>query len=193
MARTVEASFVCSALLPEQFPKTGRPEIAFMGRSNVGKSSLLNTLLRRKELARTSSKPGKTQTINFFDVDGKWYFVDLPGYGYAKVAKSVKEEWGRRMLDYLRNRDTLRMAVLLLDARHEPTENDLHMLELLEQSEKPTLIVTTKIDKVKSSLRKKQQTLIRQRLELEDDALMIPVSSVTGEGIREIWEVIRGL
>lgn len=193
MVRTVEVSFVCSALLPDQFPKTGRPEIAFMGRSNVGKSSLLNTLLKRKELARTSGKPGKTQTINFFDVDGKWYFVDLPGYGYARVAKSVKEEWGRRMLDYLRNRNTLRLAVLLLDARHEPSENDLQMLELLEQSEKPTLIVATKIDKVKSSLRKKQVSLIRQRLELEEDALIIPVSSVTGEGFREIWEVIRGL
>ena len=193
MARTVEAQFVCSALLPEHFPKTGRPEIAFIGRSNVGKSSLLNTLLRRKELARTSGKPGKTQTINFFDVDGKWYFVDLPGYGYARVSKAVKNEWSVRMLDYLRNRETLRMAVLLLDARHEPTENDLHMLELLEQSEKPTLIVTTKIDKVKSSLRKKQLNLIRQRLELDNDALIIPVSSVTSEGMRDIWEVVRGL
>ncbi|NLV46734.1 MAG: YihA family ribosome biogenesis GTP-binding protein [Candidatus Hydrogenedentes bacterium] len=193
MVRAVETNFICSALLPDQFPKTGRPEIAFMGRSNVGKSSLLNTLLRRKELARTSSKPGKTQTLNFFDVDGKWYFVDLPGYGYAKVAKSVKEEWGRHMLEYLRTRDTLRMAVLLLDARHEPTENDLQMLELLEQGEKPTLIVTTKIDKVKRSLRRKHQELIRQRLELDKDALIIPVSSVTGEGIRDIWEVIRGI
>lgn len=193
MVRAVEATFICSALLPEQFPKNGKPEIAFMGRSNVGKSSLLNTLLRRKELARTSSKPGKTQTINFFDVDGKWYFVDLPGYGYARVAKSVKEEWGRRMLDYLRNREALGMVVLLLDARHAPTENDLHMLELLEQSEKPTLIVITKIDKVKRSLQRKQREMIRQHLDLDEDALIIPVSSVTGEGISSIWEIIRGI
>lgn len=191
MARNVEAEFICSALLPEHFPKAGRPEIAFMGRSNVGKSSLLNTLLRRKELARTSSKPGKTQTINFFDVDGKYYFVDLPGYGYARVSKSVKNEWSKRMLDYLRNRETLRLAVLLLDARHEPTENDLHMLDLLEQSEKPTLIVTTKIDKVRRTLRTKHLALIQKGLELEDDALIIPVSSVTSEGINKVWDVIR--
>lgn len=191
MARNVEAEFICSALLPEHFPKAGRPEIAFMGRSNVGKSSLLNTLLRRKELARTSSKPGKTQTINFFDVDGKYYFVDLPGYGYARVSKSVKNEWSKRMLDYLRNRETLRLAVLLLDARHEPTENDLHMLDLLEQSEKPTLIVTTKIDKVRRTLRSKHLALIQKGLELEDDALIIPVSSVTSEGINKVWDVIR--
>jgi len=189
----MEAEFVCSALLPEQFPKTNRPEIAFMGRSNVGKSSLLNTLLHRKELARTSGKPGKTQTLNFFDVGGRWYFVDLPGYGYARVPKSVKQEWSRHMLEYLRTRDTLRMTVLLLDARHEPTENDHHMLDLLEQNQRPTLILATKIDKVKSGQRRRQVNAMRTHLGLDEDALIIPVSSITSEGMREVWEVIRAV
>lgn len=189
--RAVQASFVCSALLPEHFPKDGRPEFAFVGRSNVGKSSLLNTLLRRKELAKTSGKPGKTQTINFFDVDGDCYFVDLPGYGYARVSKAVKEEWGRRMLEYLRGRDTLRMVALLVDARHEPADSDLHIMEILEESEKPTLVVATKFDKVKRSLRQKHLRMIREGLGLDDDALVIPFSSVSAEGVREVWEVIR--
>jgi GTP-binding protein len=191
--RNVAARFICSALLPDQFPKDGRPEYAFVGRSNVGKSSLLNTLLRRKELARTSGKPGKTQTINFFDVNGKWYFVDLPGYGYARVSKAVKDEWSKRMLDYLRSRDTLRIVVLLLDARHKPAEHDLHMLELLEESEKPTLIVATKIDKVKRSMRQKNLALIRETLELDQDVLIIPFSSETSEGVREVWDVLGTL
>lgn len=191
--RNVEASFVCSALLPEQFPRDGRPEFAFVGRSNVGKSSLMNTLLRRKELARTSGKPGKTQTINFFDINGAFYFVDLPGYGYARVSKTVKEEWSRRMLAYLRNRETLRMAALLLDARHKPAEHDMHMLELLEQSEKPTLIVATKIDKVKRSMRQKNLNVIRGALALDEDALIIPFSSVTAQGAKDIWAVVQSM
>ncbi len=191
--RIPEAVFICSALLPEQFPKTSRPEIAFMGRSNVGKSSLLNALLRRKELARTSGKPGKTQTLNFFEVGGRWYFVDLPGYGYAQVPKSVKNEWGKRMLDYLRTRETLRMAVLLLDARHAPTENDQQMLDLLEESEKPTLILATKIDKVAGGVRHRQLNTIRRHLGLDEESLIIPVSSHTGEGLQEVWEIIRSI
>jgi len=191
--RAVQASFVCSALLPKDFPQDKRPEFAFVGRSNVGKSSLLNTLLHRKELARTSGKPGKTQTINFFDVDGECYFVDLPGYGYARVSKAVKEEWGRRMTDYLRDREALRMVALLVDARHEPSDSDLNMLEILEQSEKPTLIVATKFDKVKRSLRQKHIKIVREGLGLDTDALVIPFSSVTAEGVREIWEVIRDI
>ncbi len=189
--RLVQASFVCSALLPEHFPRDNRPEFAFVGRSNVGKSSLLNTLLRRKELARTSGKPGKTQTINFFDVNGAFYFVDLPGYGYARVAKSVKKEWGRRMTDYLRSRDPLRMVTLLVDARHKPADSDFQLLALLEQSEKPTLIVATKYDKVKRSMRKKHLDMIRDGLGLDESALIIPFSSVTSEGTREIWNVIQ--
>ncbi|HDP36060.1 MAG TPA: YihA family ribosome biogenesis GTP-binding protein, partial [Candidatus Hydrogenedentes bacterium] len=188
--RSVQASFVCSALEPEDFPRDGRPEFAFVGRSNVGKSSLLNALLRRKELARTSGKPGKTQTINFFSVDNGCYFVDLPGYGYARVSRAVKEEWGRRMLHYLRNRDALRMVALLVDARHEPADSDLHILEILGQSEKPTLIVATKFDKVKRSLRGKHLRVIREGLGLDEDALVIPFSSVTSDGVREVWRVI---
>lgn len=191
--RHVQASFVCSALLPQDFPRDQRPEFAFVGRSNVGKSSLLNTLLRRKELARTSSKPGKTQTINFFDVDGNCYFVDLPGYGYARVSRAVKDEWGKRMMDYLRGRNALRMVALLVDARHEPADSDRHMLEILMLSEKPTLIVATKFDKVKRSLRHKHLKSIREGLGLDSDALIIPFSSVTSDGVRELWEVIRDI
>ena len=150
-------------------------------------------MLGRKSLAKTSSKPGKTQTINFFEVEGKWYFVDLPGYGYARGAKTVKEEWSRRMTEYLRNRDTLMLVALLLDARHDPTVNDLHMLELLEESEKPTLIIATKIDKVKPSQRVKQLKQIRKCLELSDEALLIPFSSETGEGTKQVWEIVRTL
>lgn len=190
---SINATFICSALKAEQFPKRGLPEIAFVGRSNVGKSSLLNKVLARKNLAKTSSKPGKTQTINFFEVDNKWYFVDLPGYGYARVAKAVKEEWSRRMTEYLSNRETLKLVALLLDARHNPTENDLHMLELLEASEKPTLIIATKIDKLKRSHRAKQLKAIRSALELGDDAVLIPFSSETGEGTNQVWEIVRDM
>ncbi|MFA7692011.1 MAG: YihA family ribosome biogenesis GTP-binding protein [Candidatus Hydrogenedentes bacterium] len=193
MVRPIEARFICSVLQADQFPKTNLPEIAFIGRSNVGKSSLLNALLGSKGLAKTSGKPGKTQTINFFEVEKKRYFVDLPGYGYARVAKSVKEEWGRHMMAYLQDRVSLQLIVLLLDGRHEPMDNDLHILDLLEEIEKPTLIVTTKIDKVKRALRKKQQEITRQALGLDEDALIIAASSVTGEGLRDIWEVIRDL
>ncbi|HNZ49102.1 MAG TPA: ribosome biogenesis GTP-binding protein YihA/YsxC [Candidatus Hydrogenedentes bacterium] len=188
---SINAHFICSALKAEQFPPGNRPEIAFVGRSNVGKSSLLNKLLGRKDLAKTSSKPGKTQTINFFDVEGRWYFVDLPGYGYARVARSVKDEWSRRMLDYLRHRDSLKIVAVLLDVRHDPTENDLHMLELLEESEKPTLIIATKVDKLKRSQRDRQLKEIRGQLGLDQDGLIIPFSSETGEGVRQVWDIVR--
>lgn len=191
--RVSSARFVKSALRPGDYPKDGRPEFAFVGRSNVGKSSLLNALLGRKGLAKTSSTPGKTQTINFFDVNGALYFVDLPGYGYAKVPLKVKENWGRVLTAYLRERDELRLVVLLVDARHEPTERDLDMLELLDRAEAPTLIVATKIDKVKRGQRKQRLEAIRRRLDLDEDALILPFSAVTREGQKELWHVIEDL
>ena len=178
---------------PEQFPRDRRPEFAFAGRSNVGKSSLLNRLLNRGGLAKTSGTPGKTQTINFFDVNRRIYFVDLPGYGFAKVPQAIKTAWNHVMAAYLSDRETLKLVVQLLDARHTPTEKDFDMLGLLESAEVPTLIVATKIDKLKRSERAARLATIREKLELDDDALVIPFSSVTGEGVRPVWDVIDSL
>lgn len=176
---------------PEQYPNDRRPEFAFVGRSNVGKSSLMNALLGRNGLAKTSGTPGKTQTINFFDVNGRFYFVDLPGYGFAKVPLHVKNHWGRVMTAYLRDRPPLRLVAQLVDGRRKPTEDDLEMLELLDEAEVPTLIVATKMDKLKRSQRRRNLDTIRHTLELDDDALIIPFSTVSGEGRRELWAVIE--
>ncbi len=188
--RVQSAQFVKSALRPEDYPRDRHPEVAFLGRSNVGKSSLLNTLLTKKGLAKTSSTPGKTQTINFFEVNGQAYFVDLPGYGYAKVPKALKAQWNRVMVAYLRDREPLCLAVALVDARHRPTAQDEHMLEILDQAQVPTLLVATKVDKLKKGQRKKQMDAIRETLTLDTEALILPFSSVTKEGLRELWEVI---
>lgn len=188
--KVTSASFLKSALDPKHYPNDRRPEFAFVGRSNVGKSTLLNTLLGRKGLAKTSSTPGKTQTVNFFDVNGKVYFVDLPGYGYAKVPKALKDRWNKVMYTYLEGRETLRLVAALVDARHVPTERDHHMLALLEEAEVPTLVVATKIDKLKSGERKRQINAIRRELNLDNDAMVLPFSGVTGEGVRELWGVI---
>lgn len=188
--KITSAQFVKSAMAPDQYPKDGRPEIAFVGRSNVGKSSLLNALLRKRGLAKTSGTPGKTQTVNFFDVNSQFYFVDLPGYGYAKVPLKVKEEWGRVMTAYLRERDPLRMAVALLDSRHEPSPQDDEMLALLEDAEAPTLVVATKVDKLKRSERSRNLDRIRRALDFDEEALILPFSAETGEGRDELWSII---
>lgn len=187
------AEFVKSAMHPRDYPRDNRPEIGFVGRSNVGKSTLLNAVLKRKGLAKTSGTPGKTRTLNFFDVNGKVYFVDLPGYGYAKVPKSMKDQWVQCMTSYLTDREPLRLVAVLLDARHKPTGLDHDMLALLEEAEAPTLVVATKIDKLGRSQRAAQLRLIREELGLEKDALVLPCSGVTGEGVRELWEVIDGV
>jgi len=187
------AEFLKSAMLPEQFPRDGRPEFAFAGRSNVGKSSLLNRLLNRRGLAKTSSTPGKTQTINFFTVNDAIYLVDLPGYGYAKVPRDVKQKWHKAMNDYLVNRPPLRLVVQLVDSRHAPTAKDAEMLGLLETAKVPALIVATKIDKVAKSQRANNIKGIYKALELDEDALVIPFSAITGEGAEEIWRVIEEL
>lgn len=188
--RITEAEYVKSALDPKDFPRDGRPEIAFVGRSNVGKSSLLNSLLGRKGLAKTSSTPGKTQLLNFFSINKRYYFVDLPGYGYAKVPLSVKDRWGRALQDYLRYREELRLVVVLVDSRHKPSPLDLDLLEMLDEAQRPTLIVATKVDKLKSSARARQLNALRKGLELDRDALLLPYSSVDTEGRKELWEVL---
>jgi len=184
------AKYIISAMRPDQYPKMGLPEIAFVGRSNVGKSSLMNCILNRKNLAKTSSRPGKTQTINFFDINQKFYVVDLPGYGFAKVPVAVKENWGRVMTSYLSNREPLRMAAVLVDARHKPTALDMDMLALLDDAEVPTLVVATKGDKLKRTERKRNMDRIRLALELDEDVEILSFSSETGEGKKELWEIV---
>jgi len=184
-------SFLIGTLRETEFPKEARPEIAFLGRSNVGKSSLLNALFNRKGLAKTSQTPGKTQTLNFYDVGGRAYFVDLPGYGYAAVPKALKEAWSRPLGKYLRLRKTLRLVVLLLDARYGPTPLDQRVLALIEEAERPTLLVATKWDKVKSSLRARRIQEMRNALELPEDAVLLPVSALTREGIPELWRFLE--
>jgi len=189
--KVTSAAFVKSTIRPQEFPRDGRPEFAFAGRSNVGKSSLLNALLNRKGLAKTSRTPGKTRTINFFDVNNRLYFVDLPGYGFAQVPKHVKQQWSEVMLGYLSNRKPLRLVIQLLDARHGPTDKDLEMLALLEEAKAPTLVVTTKIDKLGRAERERNLAAIRKTLDLDQDALLIPFSAVTREGANPIWQVIE--
>lgn len=184
------ADFVKSAMLLDQCPRDGRPEIAFAGRSNVGKSTLLNVLLNRQGLAKTSKKPGKTQTINFFDVNKRIYFVDLPGFGFAQVPVHLKETWGKAITSYLSERKTLRLVVHLVDSRHPPTKNDIELLDLLDEAQVPTVLVATKIDKIKPSEIKPSLDAIRSRFELDGDTLVIPFSSVSKKGIGELWRVI---
>lgn len=188
--RVVTAEFVIGAVRPEQFPRDGRPEFAFAGRSNVGKSTLLNVLLNRRGLAKTSKKPGKTREINFFNINDKIYFVDLPGYGYARVPVGLKAEWGKTITDYLGGRKSLRLVLHLVDARHDPTTDDVELLDLLERAEVPALVVATKFDKLKASARGAALRRIRDGLHLDERALIVPFSSITKEGLRELWNVV---
>ncbi|HIA47862.1 MAG TPA: YihA family ribosome biogenesis GTP-binding protein [Candidatus Hydrogenedentes bacterium] len=185
-----QVTFVKSVYALSECPKGDIPEIAFVGRSNVGKSSLLNCIINRKGLAKTSSRPGKTQALNFFLMDSQCHFVDLPGYGYAKVPLKMKEDWNRVMFSYLQEREQLGLVIHLVDARHKPTEKDLDMLSILDGAEVPTLIVATKIDKLKRGERKKNLKRIQETLELDDEAVIIPFSSETGEGRNELWTYI---
>lgn len=191
--QVTSAKFLKSTVRPSDYPKDRRLEFAFLGRSNVGKSSLMNALLGKKRLAKTSSTPGKTQTINFFEVNGRFYFVDLPGYGFAKVPLRVKAKWGRVVSAYLEERETLRLVVLLIDSRHKPSVHDHEVLEFLDRAEVPTLLVATKIDKLKRSERKRNLERIRESLALSEEALIVPFSVVTGEGKKELWSVIEEL
>jgi GTP-binding protein len=188
--KITQAEFVKSAMGPGDFPTDGRPEVAFVGRSNVGKSSLLNTLLGRKGLAKTSSTPGKTRTLNFFSVNNKYYFVDLPGYGFAKVPLRVKDEWGAALVDYLETRRPLRLVVLLVDGRREPSGLDQEMLELLESAKRPVLLVATKVDKLKQGERARLARGLREGLGLAADAEIVLFSTVTEAGLGELREIL---
>lgn len=176
----------------EQFPETGYPEVAFAGRSNVGKSSLINGLINRKALARTSGQPGKTQTINFYNVEETLYFVDLPGYGYARTSKTNRESWGKMIEYYLNRRKELGMILLLVDIRHKPNENDQLMMNYIRKSGLEPLVVATKADKLKRSQVKKHVKIIADTLKLETTEQVIPFSAMTKQGKDEVWTEIDG-
>ncbi len=178
--KKAELQTVCG--ITSTLPDTGQPEAAFAGRSNVGKSSLINCLLNRKNLARTSSQPGKTQTINFYHINDIFYLVDLPGYGYAKVSEAVKAKWGKMIERYLRSSKNLKKVFLLVDIRHEPSKNDIQMMEWMRGAGFSPVIVATKLDKIKRSQQAKQLKLIRQTLKMKPEETLIAFSSETRDG-----------
>lgn len=185
--------FITSAFDYKGYPEHNWPEIAFSGRSNVGKSSMINRLVNRKKLARISSQPGRTQSINFYNIDDRLFFVDLPGYGFARVPRRIKEEWGQLIDDYLANRPNLAGIIQIVDARHKPTNDDQMMVNWLKEVGFPTLVVATKIDKLKRSQRDKQEKLIKSTLQLVEDFDFCYFSAQTGEGRGKIYSFIKDL
>jgi GTP-binding protein len=179
------SQFIVSSAMPAQFPADRLPEIAFLGRSNVGKSSLINTLVGQKGLAFTSSTPGRTQTINFYRIDGAYYFVDLPGYGYARVPKSVTGGWQELIEAYLLARETLGLSFVILDARRGWMDRDLELKRWLEFHNRRYLVIATKMDKLKRSEEERGLAAIRK-----EGAEPLPFSAETGRGVREIWQAI---
>lgn len=184
------AEFIISAVADKQYPKGDLPEVAMVGRSNVGKSSLINKILNRKNFARVSSKPGKTTTINFYSIDKKLMLVDLPGYGYAKVSKKEKEKWGGMIEFYLQSRDNMKAIFLLVDSRHEPSEDDIIMLKWIRAYSKDFYVVATKSDKLKPSQKQQALNLIKEIM-IVDDEHFIPFSAETGEGKDKILSLLE--
>jgi GTP-binding protein len=189
--RVLSAAFVLSAKEPAHYPPALLPEVAFAGRSNVGKSSLINALLLRRGLARTSNTPGRTQEINFFSVNDRFAFVDLPGYGYAKVPEKIRRLWGPMIETYLRERQTLRLVVLILDVRREPSPEDLQLIDWLAFYGLRCLLVLTKIDKIARGQREERRRRIGAALERVPGVEMLVFSAKTGEGKEALWREIR--
>ncbi|GGH68722.1 putative GTP-binding protein EngB [Compostibacillus humi] len=189
--KVTKAEIVISAVSKKQYPEDGLPEIALAGRSNVGKSSFINKLIQRKNLARTSSKPGKTQTLNFYRINDAFYFVDVPGYGYAKVSKKEREKWGQMMEEYFRFRETLRAVLLITDIRHEPTKDDVQMYDYLKYYEIPVVIIATKLDKIPKNKRDSFVKRTRTVLQADPQDVLIPFSAETGEGKEAAWSAIE--
>lgn len=187
--RNVNLETVCG--ITSTLPDNKLPEIAFAGKSNVGKSSLINGLLNRKSLARTSATPGKTQTINFYNVNEELYLVDLPGYGYAKVSEAEKVKWGQLIEKYLHNSKQLKAVFLLIDIRHEPSANDRMMYDWIVEMGYNPIIIATKLDKIKRSQIQKQIKLIKTTLDLVPGTVVIPFSATTKQGRDEIWELVE--
>ena len=189
--RSLELETVCG--ITSKLPENTKPEIAFAGKSNVGKSSLINALLNRKSLARTSSQPGKTQTINFYNINDFMYCVDLPGYGFAKVSKDVQEKWGRMIENYLHKSKMLKAVFLLIDIRHEPSANDVNMYQWILHNGYSPIIIATKLDKINRSQIQKQVKSIGTKLQVEKDTIIIPFSAQTKQGKEEIWQLIDNI
>ena len=185
--KNVNLETVCG--ITSKLPENTLPEIAFAGKSNVGKSSLINALMNRKSYARISATPGKTQTINFYNINQEFYLVDLPGYGYAKVSEQEKQKWGQMVERYLHGSKQLRAVFLLIDIRHDPSANDKLMYDWIVSQGYHPIIIATKLDKIKRSQRDKQVRTIRQGLGLLPGSIVIPFSSVTKQGRDEVWEL----
>ena len=187
--KSAELETVCG--ITSTLPETEMPEIAFAGKSNVGKSSLTNGLLNRKSLARTSSQPGKTQTINYYNINHDLYFVDLPGYGYAQVSVEIRAKWGKMVERYLHTSKQLRLVFLLIDIRHEPSENDCIMYDWIVKNGYEPVIIATKLDKIKRSQIQKNLKIIRQKIQPVEGTIIIPFSAQTKQGKEEILQLIE--
>ncbi|TDL34393.1 YihA family ribosome biogenesis GTP-binding protein [Jeotgalibacillus sp. S-D1] len=188
--KITQSEIVMSAVKPEQYPEGGLPEFALAGRSNVGKSSFINKMINRKALARISSKPGKTQTLNFYLLNEALYFVDVPGYGYAKVSKSERAAWGKMIETYMTGREPLKAVVLIVDLRHPPTKDDIMMYDFLKHFDIPCLVVATKADKIPKGKWQKHMSITRRALQIEDGDTLIMFSSETGLGKDEAWKFL---
>jgi len=187
---THNADILLSAANKSHYPQDDIPEVALAGRSNVGKSSFINTMLNRKNLARTSGKPGKTQLLNFFNIDDKLRFVDVPGYGYARVSKKEREKWGKMIEEYLTSRENLRAVVSLVDLRHEPSADDVQMYEFLKFYEIPVILVATKADKIPRGKWNKHESMIKKKLDFDKTDTFIIFSSINKTGVEEAWDTI---
>ncbi len=189
--KVTSSEIVISAVKPDQYPIEPIPEFALAGRSNVGKSSFINKMLNRKGLARISSKPGKTQTLNFYIVNEVLHFVDVPGYGYAKVSKKEREAWGKMLETYLTTREQLKAVLLIVDLRHPPTADDIMMYDFLKHYEIPCIVIATKADKISKTKRAQHLKITKEKLELHPHDTIIQFSSETGEGKDKAWATIE--
>lgn len=189
--KVTSAEIVISAVKPDQYPEVDLPEFALAGRSNVGKSSFINKMINRKALARTSSKPGKTQTLNFYLINEMLHFVDVPGYGYAKVSKREREIWGKMIETYLTTREQLKAVVQIVDLRHPPSNDDVMMYEFVKHYDIPVVIIATKADKIPKGKWDKHLKVVRETLDLEPGDHLIKFSSETGLGKDEAWSVLK--
>ena len=189
--KVTSSDIVISAVKPEQYPSNPIPEFALAGRSNVGKSCFINKMINRKNLARTSSKPGKTQTLNFYIINEALHFVDVPGYGYAKVSKTERAAWGRMIETYFTSREQLRAAILIVDLRHPPTKDDIAMYEFLKHYDLPCIVIATKADKIPKGKWQKHLKITRETLGLAKEDELLLFSSETGEGKDQVWGFLK--
>ncbi|MCM3704469.1 MULTISPECIES: ribosome biogenesis GTP-binding protein YihA/YsxC [Cytobacillus] len=189
--KVTSSEIVISAVKPDQYPESHLPEFALAGRSNVGKSSFINKMLNRRGLARISSKPGKTQTLNFYLINEMLHFVDVPGYGYAKVSKKEREAWGKMIETYLTNREQLKAVVLIVDLRHPPSRDDVMMYNFLKHYEIPCVVIATKADKIPKSKWQKHMKITKETLDIDPNDQIIMFSSETGYGKEQAWSALK--